>query len=253
MDPAGCEDRPAVSGSFPTTHWSAIVAAGQGTSTPADLALAELCRTYWYPIYAFARRKGHQPADAQDLAQLFFVHLIKTRLVRKADPQRGRFRSFLLGCFSAFQGSDKECAEARKWAGVQLMPAMDLERAERRLAGDGCSAATPEQLFDRHWAVAVLDAALGRLEADMRTSGRSDVFQGLLPFLQGEDDRPGYAAVAEQLHTTVGTIKVSVHRLRRRYRELVRETVLQTLNYPLDVDDELAHLMAALRNSSAPR
>lgn len=248
MGPEGCEDRLTASGSFPTTHWSAIVAAGQGTSTTADSALAELCRIYWYPIYAFARRKGHQPANAQDLTQLFFAHLIKSRLVRKADPQRGRFRSFLLGCFATFQASDKECAEARKWADVQLMLPVDLEQAERRLAAEPRYAATPEQLFDRHWAVAALDAALARLKAEMQSAGRADLFQELLPFLQGDEHGPSYTAVAEQLQTTVGTIKVTVHRLRRRYRELLRGLVLQTLNDPMDVDSELAHLMAALRD-----
>lgn len=248
MGPEGCEDRLTASGSFPTTHWSAIVAAGQGTSTTADSALAELCRIYWYPIYAFARRKGHQPADAQDLAQRFFAHLIRTGLVRKADPQRGRFRSFLLGCFIAFQGSDRECAEAKRWADVQLMIPVDLERAERRLAADPRSGATPEQLFDRHWALAALDAALERLEAEMKAAGRSELFHELLPCLQGDGDGPSYTAIAERLHTTIGTIKVTVHRLRRRYRELLRGLVLQTLNDPMDVDSELAHLMAALRD-----
>ena len=247
MGLVGRQENPSSSGVFPTTHWSAIVAAGEEAGTGSEAALAELCRTYWYPIYAFARRQGRQPADAQDVTQLFFTHLIKSRLVRKADPQRGRFRSFLLGCFTAFQASDAECVQARKWGAVQLMAGLDLEQAERRLAAEPRLTATPEELFDRHWAVAALDAALARLESEMKASGRSSLFQQLTPFLVGDEDAPAYDEIAVRLHTTAGTIKVTVHRLRRRYRELVRGVVIQTVNNPLDVDSELAHLMAALR------
>jgi RNA polymerase sigma-70 factor (ECF subfamily) len=235
------------SGSFPTTHWSAILAAGQEEGTAADTALAELCRGYWYPIYAFARRKGYQPADAQDLTQVFFVHLLEARLVRRADPHKGRFRSFLLGCFTRFLASEADRAQAQKRGGeIALLP-IDVLQAEQRLAAAPASTASPEELFDRHWAVAVLDAALARLEAEMRESGRGAAFEQLLPSLEGDDDQPRYAEIARRLDTTEETIKATVYRLRRRYRDLIRQVVSQTVNNPMDVETELAHLMAALR------
>ena len=240
-------DPSSASGSFPKTHWSAILAAGQEEGTAAETALAELCRGYWYPIYAFARRKGHQPADAQDLTQVFFIHLLEARLVRRADPHKGRFRSFLLGCFTRFLASEADRAQARKWGAGTWMPPIDVPQAEYRLAATPESTASPEELFDRHWAVAVIDAALARLEAEMRESGRGALFEQLLPSLEGDDDRPGYADIARRLETTEGTIKVTVHRLRRRYRELIRLVVSQTVNNPMDVENELGHLMAALR------
>ncbi len=236
-----------MSGSFPTTHWSAILTAGQGTGTAAHTALTELCRTYWYPIYAFARRKGHQHADAQDLTQAFFSHLIQDQLVRKADSHKGRFRSFLLGCFTLFLASDQERAQALKRGGGSLMIPLELPNAEQRFAGEAQLTANPEELFDRHWTLAVLDAALDRLEDEMKESGRAALFDALLPRLQGDNDGDDYAEIARRLGTTEGTIKVTVHRLRHRYRELIRMTIAQTVYNPMDVDAELSHLMAAIR------
>lgn len=236
-----------VSGTFPTTHWSAVLAAGQEMGSRTDAALAELCGIYWYPLYAFARRKGHQPADAQDLTQQFFANLIEAKLVRKADPHKGRFRSFLLACFANFLVSQHERSQAiRRGGGVVLVP-FDLQQAERRLAAQVSSVADPEQLFDRNWALTVLDAALGRLEAELSASGRQALFRELLPALQGDETLPSYAEVARKLNTTEGVIKVTVHRLRHRYRELIHDLVRQTVNDPMDVEHELAHLMAALR------
>jgi RNA polymerase sigma factor (sigma-70 family) len=236
-----------VSGAFPGTHWSAVVAAGREGSPNAEAALAELCGTYWYPLYAFARRKGHQPADAQDLTQGFFTHFIDSQLVVKANPEKGRFRSFLMGCFVNFMASEKERAQALKRGGRQPVIPLDPQQAEVRLAQELSPGASPERLFDRHWALAVLDAALVRLESEFKKSGREQLFQQLQPFLQGDTSGPGYAEVAQRLGTTEGTISVTVHRLRQRYRELLRVVVSQTVNSPLEVDAELAHLMAALR------
>lgn len=224
------------------------MAAGQEAGGKADLALAELCRAYWYPVYAFARRKGRQPADAQDLAQAFFSHLIESRLVRKADPEKGRFRSFLLGCFTVFLASEDQWAQALKRGGAALLVGADLDQVERRYAAEEHRCATPEQLFDRHWAVATLEAALARLEAEATQAGRAALFRQLLPALQGDPDRQTYAQLAAQLGSSEATLRVTVNRLRRRYRELIRALVSQTLNNPMDVDTELEHLMAALRS-----
>jgi RNA polymerase sigma-70 factor (ECF subfamily) len=230
------------------THWSAVFAAGQEGSSRADAALAELCQTYWYPLYAFARRKGHQPADAQDLTQNFFVFLIDSQLVQKADPGKGRFRSFLLGCFVNFLTSEKMYSQALKRGGLHPVILMDPKEAEARLSREPSLHASPEHLFDRHWALAVLDAALSRLEVEFNKSGRAQLFEHLQPFLQGDTSGPSYTEVAQRLGTTEGTIGVTVHRLRQRYRELLHTVVSQTVNNPLEVDAELGHLMAALRS-----
>jgi RNA polymerase sigma-70 factor (ECF subfamily) len=247
MSGAGKDETPGASGEFPVTHWSAVFAAGKGGTPRAEAALAEFCATYWYPLYAFARRKGHQPADAQDLTQGFFAYLIEARFVAKANPEKGRFRSFLLGCFIHFMASEKERSQTLKRGGGRLIVPLDPQQAEARLAQEPSPEASPERLFDRYWALAVLDAALAHLEAEFRKSGRTALFQQLQPFLQGDAGGPSYTEVAHRLGTTEGTIKVSVHRVRRRYRELLRTVVSQTVDSPVEVDAELAHLMAALR------
>jgi RNA polymerase sigma-70 factor (ECF subfamily) len=231
-------------GVFPGTHWSVVLAAG---GEAGNAALAELCGTYWYPIYAFARRQGYQPADAEDLAQSFFAHLIEARLVEKADPRRGRFRSFLLACFTHFMESQKTCSRAMKRGGACPVIPMDPQEVERRLSREPAQGATPERLYDRNWAQAVLDEALDRLEAEFKTSGRGPLFEQLQPFLQGDVSGPNYSEVAKNLGTTEATIKVTVHRMRERYRTLLRTAVSQTVNDPMETDLELAHLMAALR------
>jgi RNA polymerase sigma-70 factor (ECF subfamily) len=236
-----------VSQEFPVTHWSAVFAAGQEGNPKAEAALAELCHTYWYPLYAFARRKGHQPADAQDLTQSFFAFLIDAQLVVKADPGKGRFRSFLLGCFANFITSECEHAQALKRGGRHPVVPMDPRQAEERLSRELSPDATPERMFDRHWALAVLDAALSRLEEEFKKSGRVQLFEQLQPFLQGDTSGPSYTEVAQRLGTTPGTVSVTVHRLRQRYRELLHTVVCQTVNNPLDVEAEIGHLMAALR------
>jgi len=243
-------DVPTVCGDFPLTHWSAVFAAGKDEAGRAEAALAELCGAYWFPLYAFARRNGHQPADAQDLAQGFLAYLIDARLVAKANPVQGRFRSFLLGCFNHFMASEKERARAQKRGNGQFLVPLDSQSAEARLTQETPAGASPEQLYERHWALAVLDAALARLEAEFKTSGRLALFEQLQPFLQGDDGGPSYAEVAQRLGTTEGTIKVTVHRLRQRYRQLLRMVVSQTVDNPLEIDSELAYLRTVLRGQA---
>ncbi len=240
-------DVPTVSGEFPLTHWSAVFAAGKDGGAKAQAALEEFCGSYWFPLYAFARRKGQQPADAQDLTQGFFAYLIHNRLLAKADPHRGRFRTFMLGCFSNFMFSEKERARAQKRGGGQFLASLNSEQAESRLAQEPAPDRSPEQLFERHWALAVLDAALTRLEAEFKNSGRLALFEQLQPFLQGDTSGPSYTEVAQRLGTTEGTIKVTVHRLRQRYRQLLRTVVSQTVDSPLEIDTELAYLRTVLR------
>lgn len=234
-------------GAFPLTHWSNVLAAGASTSAEADQALAEVCRVYWYPLYAFARRLGRSPVDAQDSTQGFFAHLIESRLVAKADPTRGRFRSFLMGAFKRFLGSERERAYAQKRGGAQMPLSLDAEDAEARFGRELVTELTPEAAFDRSWAVAAIDEALARLENEFIQAGRSALFARLAPYLQGEDSPPGYAAVAEALGTTPGTIKVTVCRMRKRYRELLRAVICETLDDPAEVEEELRHLRAVLQ------
>lgn len=247
MSESADHDVPTVSGAFPLTHWSAVFAAGKEGGEKAQSALAEFCGSYWFPLYAFARRKGHQPADAQDLTQGFFAYLIHCRLLAKADPHRGRFRTFILGCFSNFMASEKERARAQKRGGGQFIESVDWQKAEARLAQEPSSETNPERLFERHWALAVLDAALGRLETEYKQAGRLALFEQLQPFLQGDTSGPTYTEVAQRLGTTEGTIKVTVHRLRQRYRQLLRLVVSQTVDSPLEIDSELAYLRTVLR------
>ncbi len=247
MGDAPRDSTPVVSGEFPLTHWSAVFAAGKDGAARAEAALTELCTTYWYPLYAFARRKGYQPADAQDLTQGFFAYLIDAQLLAKANPEKGRFRSFLLGCFIHFMAAEDERTQTLKGGSGRFIVSMDPREAEARLAREPSLDASPERLFDRHWALAVLEAGLDHLEAEFKQSGRADLLQELRPFLQGDASGPSYTEVAQRLGTTAGTIKVTVHRLRQRYREILRAVVSRTVNSPLEVETELAHLMAALR------
>jgi RNA polymerase sigma-70 factor (ECF subfamily) len=212
-----------VSQEFPVTHWSAVFAAGKEGNPRADAALAELCQTYWYPLYAFARRKGHQPADAQDLTQDFFVFLIDAQLVQKADPGKGRFRSFLLGCFVNFLASERMHAQALRRGGQHPVIPMDPKEAEARLSREPSPHASPEHLFDRHWALAVLDAALSRLEVEFTKSGRAQLFEHLQPFLQGDTSGPSYTEVAQRM----GKTEIAVAGLLRRGLKNLRETLHQ--------------------------
>jgi RNA polymerase sigma factor (sigma-70 family) len=224
-----------------------ILEAGQTSGSRADAALAELCRTYWYPVYAFARRKGCQPADAKDLTQAFFAHLIETNLLQKANPKKGRFRSFLLGCFRLFMASENKRAQAQKRGGESSMVLLDIHEAELRFLQEPVSTASPEELFDRHWAMATFDASFARLESEMRASNRAELYQELLPSLRGDDAELGYAELARRFGTTEAAVKVSIHRLRLRFREILHGVVGQTLNDPADVKPELSHLLAAMR------
>ena len=237
----------APSGSFPLTHWSAVVAAGHSGSSHADQALAELCRVYWYPLYAFARRMGQAPADAQDLTQAFFTHLIESRLVAKADARRGRFRTFLLGAFKRFMATERKRAGAQKRGSGQLLVSLDVADAEARFGEVPAAELSPEAVFDRSWAMAVFGEAFARMEAEFSRAGRAQQFEQLCPCLEGEDGAPDYLEAARNLGMTAGTIKVTVSRMRRRYRHLLRAVMLETVDEPREVEEELRHLRVALQ------
>lgn len=232
---------------FATTHWSLVLAAGQGGSGAARHALAELCRTYWYPLYAYARHKG-TPADAaQDLTQGFFEHFLEHELVCSADATKGRFRAFLLRCFQNFAASEHARATRQKRGGGQPLLSLDAPGAEARFARELSDPRSPEVLYERHWAVAVLDETLRRLREEFVAEGRERTFDLLAPRLSGERDGGSCADLAVQLGTTEGTVRVMVHRLRRRYREVLNGVVLRTVDSPSEVSEELRHLLEVLR------
>jgi len=233
-------------GQFATTHWSVVLAAGSPSSDESRGALAELCGLYWYPLYAYVRRRGRGAEEAQDLTQSFFARLIEKRAVQAADPRRGRFRSFLLGSLKHFLANEWDRSRAAKRGGGRTVLSLDVEDAEHRYRLEPADDVTAEKLFERRWALTLLDLVLGRLRGQYVRDGKERVFDGLKGFLGGAGEGGGYREKGEQLGMTESAVKVAVHRLRRRYRDLLRERIAQTVASPEDVDDEIRHLFAAI-------
>jgi RNA polymerase sigma-70 factor (ECF subfamily) len=240
--------RPA--GQFATTHWSVVLAAGNAASPGSRRALATLCEAYWFPLYAFARRLGRQPDDARDLTQAFFARLLEKDFLRAADPARGRFRSFLLAAFKHFLAKEHDRAAAQKRGGGKHMFSLDLASAEGRYGLEPASGLTPERAYERRWALTLLDRVMRRLQDESSALGKERLFDRLKVFLTGDSDTPPYREVADELGMTEGAVKVAVHRLRRRFRELVLEEIAQTVDGPAEVEDELRHLFEALRGET---
>jgi RNA polymerase sigma factor (sigma-70 family) len=240
------ERPPTRRGTFPSTHWTVVLAAGGAGSTTGFSALGEVCRAYWHPLYAFARRLGHSPADAEDLTQGFFAQLLERPFLGRADAAKGRFRSFLLGAFKLYMGKERERAGARKRAGAHPHVSMDIEGLERRIAGELATGVTPETLFERAWAVAILDEAMHRLGAECERAGRLALFREIRPWLDGDPEAGRHAAIAERLGMTEGAVRVTVSRMRRRYLEQLRMVILQTVGSAAEVEDELQYLRRVL-------
>lgn len=231
---------------FTTTHWSVVLAANDRASTQAHTALTQLCRTYWYPLYTFIRRQGNGAPDAQDLTQGFFAYLLEHHLVAKADPQAGRFRSFLLGSLKHFLAHEHERATALKRGGGQAVVSFDEFDPEERYALEPADAATPETIFDQRWARQQIENALSRLRADYAASGRGPLFDLLKDYVWGDKNALTLAEIAGRLDLTEEAIKKSVQRLRHRFRDCLRAEIAQTVATPDQIDDELRQLRAAL-------
>jgi RNA polymerase sigma-70 factor (ECF subfamily) len=232
---------------FATTHWSLVLAAGgDASSSAADDALARLCETYWYPLYAFLRSRGHTTEDAQDLTQAFFARILERRTFTHADPARGRFRSFLLASLKNFVANEHEREQAKKRGGGALRVPVDIDAAEGRFQLEPRTDETPERIFDRGWALILIDNAIGQLQAEMTGAGRDSQFAELKQFLTGEEPHSSYAAAARVLEMPEGSVRVAVHRLRRRFRDLVRSQIAQTVSSSDEVDDELRHLWSSV-------
>jgi len=228
---------------FATTHWSTVLAAGDSASPDSREALEKLCRTYWYPLYAFVRRQGHSSEDAKDLVQGFLLYLLERHVLDKARPELGRFRSFLLGCLKNYLAQQTDRVRAEKRGGNRQFLPLDAAEAESRLRTEPARQVTPETLFDQKWGVTILAQALKSVDADYSRSGQARVFQQLHPFLQGDCARLAYREAAEALGIAEPAVRMAVTRLRRRYRDALRSVVAETVSDPKDIDDELRYLI----------
>lgn len=233
---------------FATTHWSLVLAArpGEVSESSARKALEGLCKAYWYPLYAFVRYRGYSSDDAQDLTQAFFARIIETGGLASADPERGRFRSYLLGALKHFLANEWHRGRTRKRGGHVQFIEWDALDPESRFSRTSKSSTDPEQLFDREWALETVAAALQTLRDEMETTGKIEQFDTLKGSLTGEDDLPR-EEIAARLNMNEGAVKVAVHRLRRRYRELLRAAVADTVSNEADLDDEMRYLVEILR------
>ena len=231
---------------FPTTQWSRVISAGDPDAPLARESLAELCNAYWYPLYAYIRRRGHDPEQAKDLTQDFFARALEKGLFSEADPARGRFRSFLRTVCAHFLANRHDWEGARKRGGDRTILPIDAAGAEGQYAREMADGLTPERIFDRSWALTLLGRVLDRLGREYDEAGKAATFEALRGALAGDSDTSSYAVVAVRLGTTEGAARVAAHRLRRRYGELLRQEIAATLADPTQVDDEIRDLFAAL-------
>ncbi|MFC1529735.1 RNA polymerase sigma factor [Gemmatimonadota bacterium] len=233
---------------FLTTHWSLVGAASpdEASQTRARAALEELCRTYWYPLYAFVRSKGHSAVDAQDLTQAFFTRIIEKGGFATADRERGRFRSYLLGAMKHFLANEWHRAQTQKRGGQVQFVDWDALDPESRYIEMSDTSDNPEYVFDREWAVEIVTTALDTLRHEMTNSGKSDHFEVLKGSLTGEDGTTR-EEMAARLDMTGEAVKVAIHRLRKRYRDLLRAAIAETVSNEADLDDEMRYLVEVLR------
>jgi RNA polymerase sigma-70 factor (ECF subfamily) len=233
-------------GVFATTHWSVVLAAKRGDSTAASAALESLCGTYWFPLYAHVRRVGHDPESARDLTQTFFADLLGRDFLRNVAPEKGRFRSFLLACLNHFLADERDRAQTAKRGGGQSPISLDVDLAERRYRDEPVDELTPQIAYERRWATTLLARAQTRLAAEYATAGKTDLLQRLEEFPLGERGESSFRDSAVRLGMSEGALKSAVHRMRRRYRELVREEVAHTVNDPAEIEAEIRHLIAVV-------
>ncbi len=240
------DEKPAARGRFMTTRWSLIVAAGGPSGERSTDALATLCEAYWYPAYAFIRRQGNDADAARDLTQEFFTRVLEKHYFRDADPARGRFRAFLLTSIRHFLSNERDRGQALKRGGRMLKLSLDVDTAEGAYQLEGRDDLTPEKLFDARWASVLLDRALARVRQEYIAAGKHQVFEHLHGFLTGDSDDVPYAESARTLGISEGAVKVAVHRMRERYRALLRAEIAETVAGPEEIEDELRALLAAL-------
>jgi RNA polymerase sigma-70 factor (ECF subfamily) len=241
--PVSSSDAPAW---FPHTRWSLVLAATQRPSPESAAALEVLCRAYWHPLYAFARRCGHSPHDAQDLTQEFFARLLEKHWLETADREKGRLRTFLVVALKNFMSKEWRRESAQKRGGRQPHVPMDTAFAESGCAAAATAGLAPNEVFDRQWALTLLDLTLKRLQAEFAAAGKSGDFDTLKVCLMAEPGALDYAALSRQLGCNAGAARVAVHRIRKRFRELSREEVSRTLAEGADMEEELRYLATTL-------
>jgi len=231
---------------FATTHWSVVLAAGHPDSPQASVALETLCRTYWYPLYAYIRRRGYGPEDAQDLTQDFFARLLKENYPGQANPAKGKFRSFLLLTLNHFLSDAHARAATRKRGGGRTVISLDAQVSEGHYRLEPVDELDPERLFERRWARTILDNALARLRAEFVSAGRAEEYGVLRAFEPGEQKTMSYAEAAGRLGVSESAVKSMIHRLRQRHRKLVREEIGHTVTTIAEIDEELRHLITVI-------
>ena len=222
-----------------------MLTAGRSNSTDARAALEQLCQPYWYPLYAYVRRRGYEAHEAEDLTQGFFARLLAKNDLAGVDRTKGKFRSFLLASLKHFLANEWDKAQAQKRGGGQVILPLDGSEAETRYQHEQAYELTPEKAFERQWALTILGHVLAQLRAEFVADGKTELFETLKGFLTGSDDEQSYAEVGARLRMSAGAIKVAVHRLRRRYRNLLREEIAHTVAGPEEVDEEIRALFAA--------
>jgi RNA polymerase sigma factor (sigma-70 family) len=232
------------SSDFPATRWTLVIAAADPQRKEARSALVSLCESYWYPLYAYVRRRGYQADQAQDLTQEFFIRVLEGRYLDRADPEKGRFRSFLLTSMKFFVADEEDRQRAQKRGGGAVLP-LEISSGEDRYQREPAHDETPERIYERRWALSVLDRVVERLRDEFVQHGRPEHFERLKMFLLGKSDAP-YGALARELNTSEGALKVAIHRLRKRYRELFRQEIADTVADPGEVESELRFLATAL-------
>lgn len=231
---------------FQTTHWSLVLAARTGQSPESRTALEELCNAYWFPLYAFVRRQGYGAEEARDLTQGYFARLLERRDLRQVRPELGRFRSFLLASVKHFLSNELDRERAKKRGSGAPMLSLDTREAEVRYASEPADAMTPEVLFERKWATTVLERTLAQLDAEWTGADRAPRIRALRGFLAGDEEAASYREVGESLGMSEDAVKTTVYRLRKRFGELLRGEIEQTIRDPADVDDEIRHLLTVL-------
>jgi RNA polymerase sigma factor (sigma-70 family) len=232
------------SSQFPTTRWTLVIAAGDPHRKEARAALVSLCENYWYPLYAYLRRRGHPADQAQDLTQEFFTRVLEGRYLDRADPEKGRFRSFLLTCLKFFVADEGDRERAQKRGGGQLI-SLEFSSGEEHYQREPAHDETPERIFERRWALSVLDRVVENVRKEFVQHGQPEHFDRLKVFLLGQSDAP-YAALAREMNTSEGALRVAIHRLRKRYRELFRQEIADTVADPSEVESEIRYLAAVL-------
>jgi RNA polymerase sigma-70 factor (ECF subfamily) len=231
---------------FATTHWSVVLAAGKSSSPNQKQALETLCQRYWFPLYAYLRQRGYDTHQAEDYTQAFFAHILDKHDIQTANPKYGKFRSFLLIRLKSFLSGQRDRAQAIKRGGGRKILSLGFQNAEDLYALEPSEQLSPEKLFEKSWALTVLERTMDRLENEMAQKDNKKLFDHLKVYLTTEKDVLPYGNMAKKLKMTDGSVRVAVHRLRRRYRKLLRDEIAQTVAAADQIDEEMGHLFSAL-------